>query len=175
MRYIDETPCSFLVQELRFLIKFLSRRLGFKSRRLGNRVPVTPSSISWKSRRLDIPSSRFFSRPSAVNRELKKLRRQLQGKRLIKTELCVMLSLLRLFHVDHIVQNRRVLFRLLATNGFRVKAKEERFTAASSRCRQNLKYENFPSPFGRLRQNNARKSVPHVQHDYFSSFNQSNH
>ena len=68
-----------------------------------------------------------------------------------------------------------VLFRLLATNGFRVKAKKERFTAASSRCRQNLKYENFPSSFGRLRQNIAPKSVLHVQHDYFSSFNQSNH
>ena len=69
----------------------------------------------------------------------------------------------------------RVHFRLLGTNGFRVKAKKERFTAASSRCRQNLKYENFPSSFGRLRQNIAPKSVPHVQHDYFSSFNQSNH
>ena len=69
----------------------------------------------------------------------------------------------------------RVLFRLLATNGFRVKAKKERFTAASSRCRQNLKYENFPASFGRLRQNIAPKSVLHVQHDCFSSFNQSNH
>ena len=39
------------------------------------------------------------------NRELKKLRRQLQGKRRLKTELCVKLSLLRLFHVDHVVQN----------------------------------------------------------------------
>ena len=68
-----------------------------------------------------------------------------------------------------------VLFPLLATNGFRVKAKKERFTAASSRCRQNLKYENFPSSFGRLRQNIAPKSVLHVQHNYFSSFNQSNH
>ena len=66
-------------------------------------------------------------------------------------------------------------FRLLATNGFHVKAKNERFTAARSRCRQNLKYENFTSSFGRLRQNIAPKSVPHVQHDYFSSFNQSNH
>ena len=66
-------------------------------------------------------------------------------------------------------------FRLLATNGFRVKAKKERFTAASSRCRQNLKYENFPSSFGRLRQNIAPKRVLHVQHDYFSPFNQSNH
>ena len=66
-------------------------------------------------------------------------------------------------------------FRVLGTNGFHIKAKNERFTAAGSRCRQNLKYENFTSSFGRLRQNIARNSVPHVQHDYFSSFNQSNH
>ena len=64
-------------------------------------------------------------------------------------------------------------FRLLGMYGFHVKAKNERFTAARSRCRQNLKYENFTS-FGRLRQNIASKSVPHVQHDYFSSFNQLN-
>ena len=65
-------------------------------------------------------------------------------------------------------------FRLLGTNGFHVKAKGERFTVASSRRSQNLKYENLPSSLGRLRQN-APKRVPHVQHDYFSSFNQSNH
>ena len=58
-------------------------------------------------------------------------------------------------------------FRLLSTNGFHVKAKSERFTAATPRCRQNLKYENFTSPFGRLRENIAPKSVPHVQYDYF--------
>ena len=57
---------------------------------------------------------------------------------------------------------------------FHVKAKNERFTAARSRCRQNLKYENFTSSFGRLRQNIASKSVPQVQHDSFSSFNQLN-
>ena len=85
------------------------------------------------------------------------------------------LCLLRLFHVDHVVQNRRSYFRLLCTNGFHVKAKSERFSATSSRCRQNLKYENFTSSFGRLRQNIAAKSVPHVEHDCFSSFNQSNH
>ena len=66
-------------------------------------------------------------------------------------------------------------FRLLGTIGFHVKAKNDRFTAASSRCRQNLKFENFTSSFGRLCQNIAPKSVPHVPHDYFSSFNQSNH
>ena len=64
--------------------------------------------------------------------------------------------------------------RLSSTSGFHVKAKNERFTAASTRCRQNLKYENFTSSFGRLRQNIAPKSVPHVQNDYFPSFNQSN-
>ena len=66
-------------------------------------------------------------------------------------------------------------FRLLGTNGFHVKAKKERFTAASSRSRQNLNHENFTSSLGRLRQNIAQKSVPHVHHNYFSSFNQSNH
>ena len=40
-----------------------------------------------------------------------------------------------------------VQFCLLGTNGFHVKAKNERFTPASSRCRQNLKYENFTSSF----------------------------
>ena len=33
-------------------------------------------------------------------------------------------------------------FRLLGTNDFQVKVKNERFTAAGSRCCQNLKYEN---------------------------------
>ena len=65
--------------------------------------------------------------------------------------------------------------RLLGTNGFHVKAKSEAFSATSSCCRQNLKYENFTLSFGRLRQNIAVKSVPHVQHDCLSSFNQSNH
>ena len=66
-------------------------------------------------------------------------------------------------------------FRLRGGNGFHVKAKSERFTAGSSRCCQNLKYENFTQAFGRVSQNIATKSVPHVQHDQFSSFNQSNH
>ena len=37
-------------------------------------------------------------------------------------------------------------FRSLGTNGFHVKAKSEIFTAASSHCRQSLKYENFTQP-----------------------------
>ena len=64
----------------------------------------------------------------------------------------------------------QVHFRLLDTNGYRVKAKNERFTAASSLCRQNLKI-NMKDCAEKI----ALESVPHVQQDYFSSFNQSNH
>ena len=59
-------------------------------------------------------------------------------------------------------------FRFLGTNGYHVKAKNDRFNATSSRYRRNLKYENFiMASFGRLRQIITSKSVPHVQHDYF--------
>ena len=94
-----------------------------------------------------------------------------------KLNFALSISLLQLFHVDHVVQSRRsVFFACLARMLFiHVKSKNERFTAASSCCRQNLKYENFTSSFCRLRQNMAPKSVQHVQHDYFSSFNKSNH
>ena len=70
---------------------------------------------------------------------------------------------------------REVHFRLLGTNGFHAKAKNERFTAESSPRSQNLKSENFTTSSGRLRQEIAPKSVPDTHHDYFSSFNQSDH
>ena len=57
--------------------------------------------------------------------------------------------------------------RLLGTKSFLAKAKNERFSAAGSRCRQNLKNENFTSLIGRLRQKFSPKSVPHVQHIIF--------
>ena len=66
-------------------------------------------------------------------------------------------------------------FRLLGTNAFYAKGENERFTAEGSRYRLNLKYDNFTSSFGRLRQKIAAKSEPYVQHEYFSSFNQSSH
>ena len=72
-------------------------------------------------------------------------------------------------------KTREVHFLLFGTKGFHAKAMIERFTAAGSRRHQNLKYENFPSSIGRLRQNIAPKSVPLVEHDYFSLLNQSNH
>ena len=58
---------------------------------------------------------------------------------------------------------------------FSVKAGNEGFGSAVSRCRQNIKYENFTSSFGRLRQKTAPISVPQVGYDDFLSFNQSNH
>ena len=58
-------------------------------------------------------------------REFKKLRLLLQRKRHFKIELCVRLT------VSH--------FRLLCTNGFHGKAKNEIFIAAGWRCRQSLK------------------------------------
>ena len=61
---------------------------------------------------------------SYVIRELKKLRRQLQGKRLIKTELWVKFSLLRLFHVDHVAQNRLSALSLACHEWFSCKGKE---------------------------------------------------
>ena len=40
---------------------------------------------------------------------------------------------------------------------------------------KTLNLENFTLSFCRLRQINVLKCVPHVQHDYFSSFHQSAH
>ena len=105
------------------------------------------------------------------SREFKKLRRQLQRNLHNKVDLCVKLGLLQIFHVGRIVKNRRSVISLAWHNGFHVKATNERFATASWRCPQNLSYANFIPLFGRLRQNIAPKSVPHVQHDYFSSFN----
>ena len=61
---------------------------------------------------------------SLTFREFKKLRRQLQRKRRIKIELCVQLRLLRLFHVDHVVQNRRTALSLAWYEWFSCKGKE---------------------------------------------------
>ena len=65
-------------------------------------------------------------------------------------------------------------FSLLNTDGNHVKVKNERFTAASSRCGQNIKYAHFTLSFGRLRPKIVTKSVQLEQHD-FLSFNQTNH
>ena len=82
------------------------------------------SILLTKIQSLNISSSNYFQRASIRSASVKKLRRQLQGKRLIKTELCVKLSLLRLFHVDHVAQNRRSAFSLACHEWFSCKGKE---------------------------------------------------
>ena len=66
-----------------------------------------------------LQSSRFMTHVGeimisveGVTRELKKLRRLVQRKRHIKIELWVRLSVLRLFHVCHVVQNSQCLLPL---------------------------------------------------------------
>ena len=59
-------------------------------------------------------------------REFKKLQRQLQRKRQLKIELCVKLSLLWLFHIGHIVQNRPSALSLAWHHWFSCKGKEEK-------------------------------------------------
>ena len=108
---------------------------------------------------LDMPFHSFDMR-NQIQKSL------LQRKRHIEIELFVRLSVLRLFHVDHVVQNRR---RVLSLT-WREWARNERFTTPGSRCGQNLKYKNFTSLFGRLRQKIAPKSVRHVVQNDFSSF-----
>ena len=102
------------------------------------------------------------------NREFKKHRRWLQRKCHNKIELCVRLSTLGLLHIGPTLYKTGELhFRLVGTNGFHVKASNERFSTAVSRCPQNPEYDNFTLSFGRPRQKIAPKSVPHVQHDLF--------
>ena len=60
------------------------------------------------------------------NREFKKLRRQLKRKRDLKIELCVKLSLLRLFHVGQLVQNRPSALLLAWQEWFSCKGKERK-------------------------------------------------
>jgi len=62
-------------------------------------------------------------------------------------------------------------FRLLGTNGFHLKAKNESCELALPSEPQIWKFHVF---FWQILQNIALKSVLHVQHDSFSSFNQSN-
>ena len=113
---------------------------------------------------LDMPFHSFDMR-NQIQKSL------LQRKRHIETELFVSLSVLRLFHVDHVVQNRRRVPSLT----WRERARNERFTTPGSCCGQNLKYKNFTSLFDRLRQKIAPKSVRHVVQNDFSSFTKKFH
>ena len=61
-----------------------------------------------------------------VNRELTKLPRLLQRKRRNKMELCAKLSVLRLFQVGHVVQNRRSVHSLAWHEWFSCRSKERK-------------------------------------------------
>ena len=81
-------------------------------------------SVFWKSHSCKLIPNWTRNRMITYTREFKKARRQLQRKRRIKIELCVKLSLLRLFHVDHVVQNRRTALSLAWYEWFSCKGKE---------------------------------------------------
>ena len=60
----------------------------------------------------------------------------------------------------------KVSFHLINRSCFRVKAENERFTTAGSRCRRSLKFDLRQSK--KVRRRNVLRYMPHVQHDYFS-------
>ena len=67
----------------------------------------------------------------------------------IKIELCIRLSICDYSMLITLYKIGELHFRLLGTNGFHVKAKNERYTAASLGCCQNLK--NFNMKISRCR------------------------
>ena len=85
---------------------------------------VTVSQMFIFKCRFRCPCRRGCLRSLIGSREFKKLRRQLQQKRHIKFELCLRLSLLRLFHVGRVVQNRRSALSLAWHKWFSGKGKD---------------------------------------------------
>ena len=84
-------------------------------------------------------------------------------------------SVSRLFHVGHLVQNTRGAISLAWHECFSCKGKEWKI----HRCRLALSSEpqiwKFHVVIWQTRQKIAPRGVPHVQHDYFPPFNQWNH
>ena len=117
----------------------------------------------------------FISRLCCRQQAVKQQRRQQQRKRDLEINIWEMVTILWycFFLASFIVDTARCKW----TGGSAVEENigNERFTVVFSRCRLNLKSGNFKLSFGRLCQRIGLKCVPHVQHDYFSSFNQSDH
>ena len=105
------------------------------------------------------------------NREFKKLRRLLQRKRHFKVELWVRLTFLRLFQVGHFVTNKRGARSFAWHEWFSCKGKD---LLLRYRVVVKTSIISRTSTLGRLSKKIASKSESYVQHDYFSSFNQSN-
>ena len=66
-------------------------------------------------------------------------------------------------------------FRLLGTNGFHVKAKNKNLLLRAGVVVLTSNMKISRRRLADYLKKCAPKSVPHVQHDYVSSFNQSNH
>ena len=107
---------------------------------------------------------------------LKQRRRQGQRNRHLKLSIWEMVTLFcdYCFTLPYFIVDR-ARSKWTVRSAVEVNIANERFTVVCSRCRENLKCGNFTLSFGRLRQGIVLKCVPHVQHDYFSLFNQSDH
>ena len=115
--------------------------------------------------------------PSWYNREFKRLRRQLRRKRHIKIELCVKLSLLRLFHVHHVLQNTRSALSLAWHEWFSCKGKEREnycceLALSSEPQKRKFQVVIWQTTSKHCTKKRAALAAPH---DYFSSFNLANH
>ena len=95
------------------------------------------------------------------------VRQTTRSLRSYENVLCVKLSALQLFHVGHFYKIGSVSVLSLYWHDWFSCGEEENERSSS------IKYENFTSLFGRPGQKLSPESVPHVQHDYFSSLNQS--
>ena len=89
-------------------------------------------------------------------------------------ELCVGLSGLRLFYVGNVLQNRRSALSLAWHEWFPCKGKEWKVYCCGLALSSEPQRWKFHVVIWQTTSNIAPKSVAHVQHDYFSSFNQSN-
>ena len=106
----------------------LSTELQNRSFHVAERTRTSAKCQKWKMHVQSVQNFVFYYQicKFVVVVVAQKLRRQLHGKRHIKIELCVKLSLLRLFHVDHVVQNRRSALSLAWHRWFSCKSKERK-------------------------------------------------
>ena len=110
-----------------------------------------------------------------TNREFKKLRWQLRRKLVIKTELCVKFSVLRLFHVGHVEQNRRGALSLASQEWFSCKGKEWKIYCYGLALSSELQIWKFHVVVWQTTSKNCTKKRPARAARLFSSFNQTNH
>jgi len=128
----------------------------------------TASSNKYDDLKLVLDAISFVVNRAFLNhtREFQQPRWLRQVKRHSKINICFLLAV---YLVD------KLLYRWTDRSAVELNLEDERFIVGCSWCRENLNFGNFTLSFGRLRHRIVLKCVPHVQHDYFSSFNQSDH